>query len=379
MAGKPKVLIDWPLAGNVFGLMLEALRHNHWPYNVAQQPHIEENLPRRLSEMGRDRRRVEARFFLVVCYYMLAGIESDTAMRGLSKVFDEDPDLFASDFNKLTGEEKVYLRDRIFGVLNRAKLNRRAGQVADQMVYNFAKIDRFWGRDPRKLFAGTTDFDELRRRLISKNRKFNPETPEGFLGFQEKMVSMLAFFLMDRKLVRYYLLPVPVDFHVLRILTATRILQVEGAEYGDNLYTEEYRAAAREVTQSYCAEHGVSWMRLCDCLWLLSRTGCRWHPDLRSSLGPPMARKTAIYPQNYCWDKSRARVKTYARTCGCCPVSSSCRDAVPSAPYYKWGKLIVRGVRSSPTSWQPKIEFRDGSPRKGSRVAVSGGRKKKSG
>lgn len=355
MANKPKVVINWPVAREVFGLMLESLREKRWPYDVAKQPHIEDNLPKRLSEMGRDRRRVEARFFLVVCYYMLAGIESDTAMRGLSKVFDQDPSLFSADFNKLTGEERVYLRDRIFGILNRARLNRRAGQVTDQMVYNFAKLDRFWAGDPRKLFAKTTDFDELRRRLISKNRKFNPESPEGFLGFQEKMVSMLGFYLMDRKLMPYYLMPVPVDFHVLRILTATRILQVEGVKAGENLYTEDYRVAARQVTYGYCAEQGVSWMRLCDCLWLLSRTGCRWHPDLKSSLGPPMGRKTRISPLVYGW--TEMRTKTYARTCGQCPIDTSCKDAVPSAPYYKWSKLITRGIRSSPDSWQPEIRF----------------------
>lgn len=369
MATKPKVLINWPLARNVFGLMLEALRGKRWPYNVAENPHIEYNLPKRLSELGRDRKRVEARFFLVACYYMLAGIESDTAMRGLSKVFDQEPELFTADFSKLTGEERVYLRDRIFGILNQAGLNHRAGQVPDQMVYNFAKIDRFWGGDPRKLFAKTTKFDELQRRLIKKKRKFDPESPYGFLGFQEKMVSMLGFYLMDRRLMPYYLMPVPVDLHVLRILTATRVLHVDGAKDGDNLYTEEYREAARRVTYQYCSKYGVNWLRLCDCFWLLSRTGCRYHPDIRSKLGPPNGRKTQIFHTIYDW--TERRTSTYAKTCGRCPISASCKYAVPSAYYYKQGKLRTRGVRSSPPNWQPEIDFPTGPARARSRGAKS--------
>lgn len=343
MGTKQEVVINWPVAVIVFSFLMEALTNKRWPYNVAQQPHIEENMPKLLKKMGRSRRRMEARFFVVVCYYMLGGIESETAFRGISKVFDRHPEFFTTNFAKLTDQERAGVEKRLRRILARARLNRRSKEISKQWVANFTKLDTYWRGDPRRLFAKTTEFDELCRRLMNGNGDFNPKNPNGFYGFREKMVSMLAFFLMDQGLMPYYPLPVPIDFHALRILTACGILSVPDYKFGENLLNIKYLAAAREVAYRYCVEYDVSWMRLCDCLWLLGITGCKWHPDNWSEIaGERKARKTEIRPLPYKWTK--ARVQTYNNTCGKCPIRKQCIFAVPSMYYYLIGKLVIRGL-----------------------------------
>ncbi|MFA5270135.1 MAG: hypothetical protein WC400_00760 [Patescibacteria group bacterium] len=346
---------DHPRVEQVLDSLMIAQREGCWPYGIAQQPHTEKNMPKTLKGMGQGKEKAEARFFMAICFYMLGGVESDTAFIAVSLIFDLYPHIFLTDFASLSNYERDCLQGEIEKILTEAGINRRSREVAKQWVYNFTKLDRYWGGDPRNLFKGKPNFDVLCQRLM-RGHKFREDSPNGFYGFREKMVAMLAFFLMDRGLIPYYHLPVPVDFHVLRITTACRLVKVEIIEYDDdveetsmvNLYRAAYLGAIRKLTYEYCVEHDASALRLCDCFWLLSRTGCRRHPDNSSRrVGGHHGRKTVVAPIQYEW--SEARVRSYRRTCGECPINKFCDQAVPARLYYDKGQLMARGDRSKPS------------------------------
>lgn len=224
-----------------------------------------------------------------------------------------------------------------------------AGCQRGHQYFSSVGLLHHWGGNPSNLFSEEPAYEQLyaiMRNGIGRG-PFNLTHPEGFLGFSEKMVLMLAFYLMDNGLIGYYHLPVPVDFHVMRILTSHHILRVHGAQFGDNLNSAEYRRKARKVTLEYCRQHDVSSLRLCDCLWLLSRTGCRRHPDNISLRNKFRKEGGKIHPKPYSW--SKYQVEKYTRTCGQCPIQEQCKFSVPSAPYYEKSSYIIRRkLRSKP-------------------------------
>ena len=82
------------------------------------------------------------------------------------------------------------------------------------------KLDRFWSGDPRKLMDDKPKFKVLVKRIMGKTTRkgvffYNIDKAQGFMYFREKMVAMIAYFLMDAKLVPMFYTPVPVDFHVI--------------------------------------------------------------------------------------------------------------------------------------------------------------------
>lgn len=340
-----RVRIQWRRAEQVFGKMLAALAAKSFPYNVSQVPHVEDNLPKSLVRGGRE----EARFLFVVCFYMRGGIESDTAFISLARLYETDRRYFLDDFSDPAQQDEW--QQQLRQVLPKVGLQNRVEEVSRQWVANLAKLDHYWQGDPRMLFDGTTSFEVLCQRIVSRKNhggEFRPEQPQGFYGFQEKMVSMLAFFLMDTGLVPYCHLPVPVDFHVIRILVANELLTFPGTTLAQDVYGNGklLLAAARKLTYEYCQQNDVSYLRLCDALWLLSRYLCHRQPGNRSKFGKRAGRRSEVFPIKFGWNQRW--LATYDGCCRVCPIEAFCKYNVPSGNYYLQGRVLRRGLRPKP-------------------------------
>ena len=145
--------------------------------------------------------------------------------------------------------------------------------------------------------------------------------------------------------------PIPVDFHVLRMVFSDEIVIAEVRDANANgFYTKEVLQAVRDLFMWYCKEYAADPITLCDSIWLYSRMMCNNHPGNISIIGKRRGRKTVIYPAKK-W--SNAQTRTFEKTCGICSLQNSCRWCVPSAEYYIRGRLVLRERRDTPL--QPRL------------------------
>jgi hypothetical protein len=322
------VIIDFERAKTVFGALLETYIANRFPYDNAKPPQRPENLPRNLM-LG----TVEhANFLWAVCYYMRGGIKSDTAIIALARMHEECPELFVPRY--LHEDSSLLLKSSMAEKLQDYGLGFNSKEIPNFWIANAQKLERFWGGDVRSLFVDVDDYDMLCERIIGTGKR-RPDHPHGFYGFQYKMTSMIAYFLQEAGLIAPLLYPVPVDFHVLRVLVANEILTVPGSD--KILPLPDLQEAARELTSWYCREYSVSPVHLCDVLWLLSSSTCNQNPGNFSEIGEYKARATQVTPTIVNW--TEAEVAAHIRTCARCPIRETCRHCIPSGPYYRQGEM----------------------------------------
>ncbi len=338
----PQVIINWDLAESVFGTLLQALKEGRYPYNVVKPPQRPENMPNNLVWGSVE----HARFLFCVCYYMRGGIESETAILALARLYANKPEIFVpKSFAQLLEPDNE--ASKISELLAQYGLNYNATHIGRYWIHNFIKLERGWQGNPANLFTGVSGYDEICRRVINKrDKEKGSQKNHGFYGFREKMVSMIIHFLMDAEIIQPFVFPVPVDFHVLRVLVANELLVVNGSQAGDDLYTNDLQAAARRLTDTYCRQHAVDALRLGDALWLLSGSLCHLHPGNQMKVGDRNGRQTELTRLRVVWNKSQT--ERFLRSCHLCPITGSCRHNIASAPYYVQGKLKILGPRGVP-------------------------------
>lgn len=334
--GEFRVIPNYERLDEVMGILIEARAHNDFPYNLesAQLPHDERNMPPSLKRGGVE----HANFLWAVCYYMRGGIKSATAVRSLSSVYEKYPELFIAEHAQSVKPEFIYeaLRDN--------GLHFSAKPVSEYWVENARRMQERYQGDPRKIFDGSPEYPELCR-LIQNDGKGG-----GFKGFQKKMVSMYAYYLMDSRLVDYYNFPLPVDMHVLRVSAATDIITFENVPPNGNIYTEETLDTLRHMYHDYSVRHGVSQLDVCNAVWSLSSAICGIQPG-NVMLEPNRhegrnGRSTHIVPLDVDFSKPSHR-RMYDKSCSRCPLDDEghggplCHRNMPSKLYYVHGVAVL--------------------------------------
>lgn len=334
------VTINWEKADLVFGRLTRAVRTRSFPFNEVEVPQVKKNIPDSIIWGSYE----HALFLFVVCYYMRGGIKSKTAILAMGDMYNKHTHLFTP----WVGFDEKEIKQALTG----CGLNYAATEVARFWRINASKLARFWDSDPRKLFEHSPTYEELCRRIMRRS-KDTEYTPNGFYGFREKMVSMLVYFYMDAGIISETTFPLPIDFHLQRLMVSHGILQVKDTSIGENHYSATLLAAGREVTHAWCAKNKTSSLDLANALWLLSSELCNQHPGNRSTGGRNRdGRSTILTAFDYNW--TEVHQNTYDRTCRRCPVQDTCQFQIPAAYYYIQGKLHVRSERQQP----PQLAWR---------------------
>jgi len=324
-------------AYEVLDTLLKAYENNEPPYNLdrVRLPHDPRHMPKTLERGSVD----HAMFLFNVCYYMRGGIKSNDAVKRMSGIYDAYPELFNCEYaqNFDTEDLAAILKDHGLGFQK---------TVAGQWVDNSRKMLEQFGGDPRAIFEGVTTYEESQALIQNKKGK-------GFQGFQEKMTSMIIYYLMDEELIEPFNFPIPVDLHVMRVSIANEMITFanqsgEPVPNGTNLFWPETTAALRSLYLDYAADNNVNPLRLCDAVWMLSESSCGRHPG-NTTIEPHgrnnrNGRSTYLLP-GIVDINSPAQQKAYGESCAVCPVEKTCELNLPGTPYYVGGNLIVRGRR----------------------------------
>lgn len=335
-----RVIVDRERAKQVFDALLERYKAREFPYNLpaAQVPQIPENLPKN----GFSDSRGHASFLFSLCFWMRGGIDSSRATRAVSVLHEQRPEMFRAEHARTMDPSEVSR------ILTGVTLGFNSREIGRFWVQNFGRLQDYWGGDPSNVFQGVRSYDEICQRVCNPKGRLKRMTPRGetgFLGFQEKMASMLTYFLLDARLIKPLPFPLPVDFHVLRMVVAHEIITVEDGN-GD-FFNQEVLAAVRELSLWYSEYHGGDSLDMSTILWCFSRAMCSRYPgNTTLYIGPRRGRKTKLLPKKITWRESQRRA--YAHTCGQCPVEPTCKHSIPAAHYYVQGKLLVRATREKP-------------------------------
>lgn len=320
-------------AEQVLGTLLLAYRQKRYPFDQpeAVPPQIRENLPESLIWGSRE----HGLFLFALCYWMRGGIKSHVAIRQLTRLYNHEPAIFLPENEE--DWDAASLTDQ-FNVVHLGFNAEQTGQIWKQ---NLKTLRTLWESDPRNLFQGISTYEEACARIQNRRKS-------GFKGFQEKMVSMLAYFFMHADMIDRWDFPIPVDFHVLRTIFAHEILTVESEDGGKNgFYTKPVLATVRELLLNYCKRHNVDPIELCDAVWLYSGIMCSQYAGNQSSEGSSKrnGRRTIIHPIAR-W--TSAQTRRYERTCAVCVVRATCTWTIPAAAYYVGGRLELRERHESP-------------------------------
>jgi len=328
-----KVTINKEHAYEVLDRLITAYEANEAPYSydrtrVPQDPrHMPQTLERGTTE--------HAMFFFNTCYYMRGGIKSNDAVQRLSGIFDEWPELFNAETAQYFDVEvlKEILTQHGLGF---------QPTVAPQWIENARRLHENFDGDPRNLFDEDSTYEQSQKR-IQNDGKGN-----GFIGFQEKMTSMIIYYLMDENLIKPFNFPVPVDLHVMRVSIANEMILFDDAPYGTNLFTKDTLAKLRDLYFTYAEERNVNPLRLCDAVWMLSESSCGRNPG--NTTIEPLGRQQRNGRATYLIPKEvdtsdPAQQAAYASSCAVCPIEKTCEYNIPGTQYYVSGGIIIRGRR----------------------------------
>jgi N-glycosylase/DNA lyase len=273
---------------------------------------------------------------------MRGGIDSNTAVKLLGKVYDERPEFFDPSY-----VAQMVRPEDLTPVLEKAGLNYSKRRVPDFWVENARRMTELYDADPGNIFRGVSTYDEACLRVR------NDHKGGGFKGFQKKMVSMLVYFFMDAGFVDPFDFPIPVDIQVARLTLSNKIVTVPGASPDENVLrlvggNETVLDKVRSFYLRYSQAEGVNPLDLCNAVWMYARLRCAENPETeweRLNGGENRSRRARKVRVN--WDDPSVYDR-WRRTCGVCVVSGTCKINVAAMPYYNWGEILLNDPRTGP-------------------------------
>ncbi len=334
-----RMVVNTERVDEVLGTLMEAYREEYYPYHLdkVRVPQDERHMPKTL-ELGT---KEHAMFLWNVCYYMRGGTKSTFAVQMMAELYDDRPDLFDCD-------QFMLLKDP-YEIESELKAHKLGFQktVTKQWMENSWRMVLEYDGDPRNIFADIDGSDSSYDTLVGRIK--NDNKGGGFMGFREKMVSMITYYLMDAGMVDAFNFPIPVDLHVMRVSVANGMVAFPDLQYPANVHSEALLKTLREVYFDYAKRHDVDPIELCNAVWLLSEALCGNAPGNRvtepNGRDNREGRLTKIIPE-LVNPNDPAQIKRYQDSCGRCPIEKTCDLNIHGgAMYYAAGRLAVRGAR----------------------------------
>jgi hypothetical protein len=329
-------IVDTKRRDLVLDAILDRYRRGAYPYNLKRTMLAVLKMPERLERGGED----EARWWFFCCMLMRGGVDSDTALRALSIMYDRQMQrggLWPFNPHKAA----LLTEDQLTGLIKDAGtgLERYA---RDWINSARIMVERFDGSVLKMMDSFDADYETAA--MILRN-----QGNSGFPGFQYKMVSMLLFFVTEAKLIAYFPYPPPIDFHLQRVAVATEIVSRDDGKWilaNSQKEQDRLQEALRDTYLEYIAQTGIRSNELSDALWLLSRMLCRRAPGNRTTQPKTdkIGRSRPVLIPGADFTTTRD-LRKHDASCGRCPVQSQCKYNVSSGHYYVKGQTRIIGER----------------------------------
>lgn len=329
--GKGSIIIpDFERIDYVITTLADSYERKLYPYNldstrVPQDPrHMPRNLELDVEKCDEQQKIQLASFWFADCYYMRGVNDSNDMTINLAKLYEDHPEIF--DFKNAMQLEPRYVES----LLLKYHLPVQHKAISKYWAENARRmIDRYDG-NPLKIFDDFDTYDQL----LKRGR--NDHKGGGFQGFQKKMVSMLSYFYMATGLIEYRNIPLPVDFHVMRMSLSNELIRFENMPASGFVEFEKTADFLREVFFDLADHLDISQLDLCDIVWLYSRDACVNSPtNSQRIIGKRQGRSTIFAPAINTADQATPeQIEAYDRSCGICRLRETCTHNVPSGPYY---------------------------------------------
>ncbi len=298
-----EIVPNWKRVYGNFALLWPAYRAGEFPYlpeHLSRVPH------RMVSPEQMPDWTANDWFFLT---HLLRGkVESHMATGRAIALRQRRPELFDPERAiRLTVRGIDYRLKQVFGTVPAAQ---RYGEAWRRN----AEILLAWGGDIRTVFRDVATEAEVRARVMNKEKYDLPLIERGFYGFQAKMTALLAINLMRGGFIHRISMSFPVDFHHMRAILGTGMIQVPNGQYRPSVV----EAVCDRIGRAYLDRFpDVDPVEFSELLFVLSRAGCKW----------------AVAEPNPDWDDPRV-LGRYLKSCGRCPLEDRCQQTVSSDGYY---------------------------------------------
>ncbi|MEK7555339.1 MAG: hypothetical protein AAB516_00755 [Patescibacteria group bacterium] len=300
-----------------------------------------------------------ANWFFYSALPMRGGLISEDPMKWLFALYKANPEIFNPvEVSVKWNAEKILdaFKNVTSGIINGNGKGKNGGGALSYKMDEHARawyensvvLSKYWGGDLRNVYWGCIDFEEAFRRVDYYRTK------AGFKGMRRKIFSLLTIWLQEKNLIPIFPGPIPVDFHALRIMCSTDIIDFKktakpfirkNSKHPEALagkltirISEKFMDTAAKWTQKFLYKSNLSYMYVNPAVWVLSRELCAKHVQNASRSNGSKFNETEI---------EKFSSKKYREPCGSCPIEEFCKWSFPAAPYYKWGLLTRIGKRVS--------------------------------
>lgn len=274
-------------------------------------------------------RQQKANFIFALILAERGPIFSENVIDWFTRLWQTKPELFdPQKVAKMTpGQiQRAFVR---VGIINSLTNNFLFKNFFLYWKHNFQLLDKSFGGNVLNIFKG----HQGNLSALAKEIGLGVSS-DSFLGIQIKLFAYFTAILQEENLIKYFPCPIPTDFHRLRLLLATEIIDLSEFEkpYRDqprvrqvNLwYTHNDQVSA--WSERFLFKNDFSHLIVGPALWHFSRQRC----------------KAALQG----FSQKNSQTKEGQAICLTCPLAKFCKWVVPSGPFYNGtGSLLVRYKR----------------------------------
>ena len=172
---------------------------------------------------------------------------------------------------------------------------------------------------------------------------------------RRKIFSLLTIWLQEQKFVPMFPTPIPVDFHALRVLWATKCIDLPKnaktpialEKYYPALagcptirITEQLTDGVAMWSQGFMVKNNIRHYNVNPALWVISRDLCSNQLQNRSAGGSEKFVSSKFFDKDSLKKNPELWPKRYNNPCMHCPLDHLCTGAAPSNPYYRKGIMV---------------------------------------
>lgn len=307
----------------VVDTLVPLLLNNQHPYD--QPEFILPENPLHMPKTPFEDARQEANFYLTACLWMRR-TDSNKAMTDLGRMFDNTRSNKIDPFDP-NGAQELGVH-AITGIVSRYPQLRMIDTNAPGLIHNMQFLDARFGGDIRNAYADTDDFDEIVLRLKNSPHQADPSKYDqafgkGLYGFQEKMISMLTYYLIEADILPPFDYPPPIDQHLARLGAGTGSIRIVGEFKDKNIMNETLLGVGRDLYYDLSLKHGINPNHIAQALWLMGSKNCSMSPETFANVISKDGRSSVIEAYEPKYHKSGFDTIAYYRTCGGCPLNTA--------------------------------------------------------